>query len=169
MNIKQTLDIINRKKATSTTLQIMKAWTDQVMKYPPVWIPIKEGDKKTADALDKICQPLFKYHTCFPSVLNAFTGSVVLISNQNAVQHMISETAQFAVMLDTFYKNVTAANSRQETSTYYKQFKTKSKDVLDALIYDLKQYGSAYNFQVDVKEIVTAFNAEKQAIIDVVK
>lgn len=135
-----------------------------VMKYPPVWVPIKDGDKKTADALDKICQPLFKYHTCFPAVTNAFTGSVVLISNQNAVRYMISEAAQFAVMLDTFYKSITLANSRQELVAYYKQFKTKSKDILDALIVDIKAYGTTYNFEVDVKEIVTLFNEEKSLL-----
>lgn len=143
----------------------MEDWVNLSMKYPPNWIQYKENDKKTADALDRICSPLFPYHTQFRSVAHDYKGSVVLIGNENCIPHMITEAAQFGKMLDVFYSKIATTNSRQETAAYYKQFKLKSKDILAALIDDIKGYAEMYSFQVDVKYIVDTFNQCKNEYV----
>lgn len=166
MNTEKIQQAIRAKLNSTKSYLAMAGWVDMVIKYPLVWIPLKDGDKKTSDAIDRLCAPFYtKYHTQFRPHVHDYMGSVVLISNENAVAHMINECAAFCARLDLFHQNLNKTNGRQELVAYYKSFTLKSKDVEKLFVEDMQQFAVTYNFTFDVRTSMETFKQLKQQLV----
>lgn len=163
---RKNLEITNKntnRLNESSLYSLMFEFTEQVEKYPAAHIDT-EKDKR-AKAIDAACAPLYaSAHVVFTPSFNEYGNSVILVDNDMVVKYMTEEAALFTFHLDNFYKEIKKANNVQELQQYYKQFKLKPKQVLDGLIADLKLYAERYQFALDIKDVVTAFQAEKQRL-----
>jgi hypothetical protein len=160
------LEIMNKnngKLSESLLYGIMSEFLVEVEKYPAAQIEC-EKDKR-AKAIEAACSKLYHAHTVFTPSVNDYGNSIILIDNDMPVKYMIDEAVNFCFHLDNFYTEIKKANSVQELQQYYKNFTLKPKLILDSLITDLKLLSDRYEFDIDVKTVVMAYNTEKNGLL----
>jgi hypothetical protein len=148
---------ISEKLGNSKTYQLMNIFNNNASIYPASVIDAKSPKRdmaisKALDHKDKGIS-LYDYHTKFKSFVNEYSSSVVLICNDTPVNYMIEEVGGFVNALNDFYKEIKKSNNVQELQLYYKDFKLKPKEVVDAFIYEIGLYAEKYGFKIDKKEI----------------
>lgn len=139
------------KLNTSAVYALMSDFIAMVSRYPAAYIECKSPKRESA--VLKACDPIYSYHTTFKTPMNDYSNSVVLIANDLAVPFMAREVATFMFHLEHFQNATKQANNTQELQSYYKQFTLKSKQLMDALVSDAKQYAERYDFELDIKTL----------------
>lgn len=157
----------------SKTLSLMLDFQSKVAHYPPakieydVWLKAQETGQdenkllkdKRRGIIKRSADALYPVHTAFSKPVNDFRNSCVLISNDIAVNYMIDEAAEFVALLERFQQLTAQTKSVQELAAYYKEMALKPKQILDALVNDLKIYAEQFNFETDVKTWVTRYQS----------
>lgn len=152
----------NDKLSKSALYGLMSEFVNEVSKYPSAHIECAKD--KRQQAVERACAPIYPAHTVFNVSFNDYGNSIILIANEMPVKYMALEAAAFAFHLENFYKEIKKGNSVQELQQYYKKFTLKPKQILDALILDLKQSAEDHKFELDIKASIAEFQAEKQRL-----
>lgn len=164
LELKRKLD---EKLSQSSLYALMSDFNEEVSHYPAS--KFENLKDKRQRAVEDMSGKLYAFHTVFSVPLNNYANSVVLISNETPVHLMAQEAAHFIVELETFYAETKKANSVQELQQYYKKFTLKPKQIVDALVSDLKMYAELYEFELDVKSVLNTLNEEKSNLKELKK
>jgi hypothetical protein len=151
--------ISDKKMDNSAVLSVMKPFLKEVNKYPAAHIECAKP--KRADAVQKGSNLLMPSHISFQTIFNEYSNSIILIGNEIAMPYMLKEVAYFNVYIEKFYQDIKKVNNIQELQSYYKQFKIKPKELVDALIKDLEYYSEKFDFDFDKKRELTFYKEEK--------
>ena len=164
---------LEQKLSESALVKLMSDFNKEVSHYPAsLFDNLKDKRQRAVEAMSS---QLYPFHTVFSLPMNNYSSSVVLISNEVPVFLMAKEAAHFVFELENFYLETKKANSVQELQQYYKRFTLKPKQVVDALLEDLKMYAKKYefetkhNFVLDIKEVLAVFNEEKLRLKEISK
>lgn len=149
-------DKLNTRLNESCVYVLMKEFFDVVSLCPSAQVEIKSP--KREKIISKESNKLYHFHSNFGVPLNDYGNSVILIENHLPVKYMVEEVAQFIFFLELFYKEIKKANNIQELNAYYKQFKLKPKQLIDALLKDLELYSNRYIFEINKREIAMSIN-----------
>jgi hypothetical protein len=142
----------------------MVGFVEEVSKFPSAHIEASGKGKKKENkekALRELSDKLYPYHSCFNTPANEYANSVILISNEIAVPHMLKEVAMFVTHLEQFHQEAKKANAIQEMQAYYKRFTLKPKQLVDALVDDLKLYSERYKFTLELSTAMAQYKEEK--------
>jgi len=153
------LQKITAKLNASKVHMLMADFTSNVSRYPVAHIDCKSPKRESA--VLKACGPIFPYQTVFTTPMNDYANSVVLIMNDVAVPFMAREVATFIYRLERFQDAIKQANNTQELQAYYKQFTLKPKQLIDALVEDVKEYAERYGFEMDIKTLIETCKEHK--------
>jgi hypothetical protein len=153
------LQKITTKLNASKVHMLMAEFTAAVSRYPVAHIDCKSPKREAA--VLKACEPIFPYQTVFTTPTNDYANSVVLIMNDIAVPFMAREVATFIYHLERFQNAIKQANNTQELQAYYKQFTLKPKQLIDALVEDVKRYAECCGFEMDIKTLIETCKEHK--------
>ena len=152
----------NKQFTESSLTQIMFKWQEQVSVYPPNVITFAK--EKRERQVSEVSFKLYdEVHTIFGPIINEYTNSVLLLDkkiedNSTAIAYMITEAAAFFTLIETFYSKISKVTNVQELNAYYKTFKLKPKEILTALIADIKLYSERHELGIDIAIVKDTYN-----------